>query len=283
MYLNSQEFEECWLLTRSFAHGGVSAYIVGASRTGKTTFMANLANSILRNNPSETIFWRGLFSCQWTYFPLNKVKLLLSPLTSYAWGDLTKGCTVNIEDYVKVAYCYSPEDYLKEAEKGTVNVFHMPKDLLADFLQCLNQRYSTDWVSVFFDEIQEVAPENAQGKEWHFVRRLGEQVGQLAKRWVSFYCASQSYTQVSYFIKTHMQYWVFMPKALKPSSRNFRVYQRHIDSLSLGWCCIEGKEGFADVPFSMIKPYAILTVKEEPLKVGEHEYEEEAALNLATA
>lgn len=282
--MSKQDFSECWLLARSFAHGGVSAIIVGASRSGKTTFMVNLANRILENNPSEIIFWRGLFSCQWTFFPLNKVKLLLSPLNTYEWGDLTKGCSVNIEDYVKVCYCYSPEDYLRKAEKGKVNVFYMPTPMLADFLQCLNHRYSLDWVSVFVDEIQEIAPENAQGREWHFVKRLGDQVGQLAKRWVSFYCACQCSSQVSYFIKDHMQYWVFMPKALKPRSKNFRVFQRHIDRLQLGECCIEGREGFVDVAFDMVKPYAILTVIEQPLTAKSMgEVFEEAALNFATA
>lgn len=188
---------------------------------------------------------------------------------------------LHIEDYVKVSYCYSPDDYLAKAEVGMINVFYMPKSLLVNFLECLRLRYSIPWISIFFDEIQEVAPQNAPGREYFFVDKFAKEVGQLAKASISFYCASQWYGQVSSAVRAHMQYWVFMPMAIKPHGRNFRVFQKHLMNLKLGTCCVEGLEGFVDVSFKKYEPYRIFKVKMKPLYEDGEELEEEADLNFA--
>lgn len=262
-----------WLLDR-MKGCGVTALILGSPRSGKTTFMARLAMKIMEMHPDELIFWRGDEHCQWAYLPLEKVRLLLSPLHSYSFVNLESAVDVDVSSLVhSVHVCSSLEDYYASAMHGVVNVFYMPSELYITFFRLLKNRPRLDWCSVFVDEIQELYPENAEGSLWWVNLEVGNIITHFPKRMVNFYCATQSYALVSYQVKHHMRYWVFMQRAKKPSAMNFRVYQTVIDKLKRGQCIVEGAEGFQLVEFPPLPMNANLLCVCKPRVVAQVEVE----------
>jgi len=265
------KLEKCWLLRRDYDEGGVSGIIVGPSRSGKTTFIANLVRSIMKNNPDELIFWRGIARCQWTYFKLEKVRLLLSTFQTYEWGDKDREGLVEIADYVaEVRDCTSARDFLDNAKPGYVNVFYMPNWQQLDFLLALSSRLNKRWITVVMDEVQEIVPPNTRKPLCDWIAAYCNTVGQLAKNQISYICATQSYPQVDYQLRAHMLYWVFMPHARVPS-KGFLIKQGPLLTLPKGWCIIEGKEGFRRIHFYPCKHHADLVVHIRSVEAMEHE------------
>jgi len=233
---------------------GITCIVLGSPRSGKTTFLATVALRILETFPEEKIFWRGDTHCQWAYLPLDKIRLLLSPEFTYTFINLKDSQPVQIEKHVhSVEYCYNIREFYDKALPGLVNVFYMDPNLYVDFFKVLKERESAEWISMFVDEIQELYPENAKGRLWWICFEAGNIITHFPKRMVNFYCATQSYALVSYQIKHHMRYWVFMPRALKPKGLNLRIFQSVIDRLPMGHCIVEGLDGFREADFPKLK------------------------------
>jgi len=145
------------------------------------------------------------------------------------------------------------EEFYDKALPGLVNVFYMDPNLYVDFFKVLRERGNTEWISVFVDEIQELYPENAPDDLWRRCKAVGDIITHFPKNNVNFYCATQSYALVSYHIKHHMRYWVFMPRTLLPKNLNLRVEQHKVDALPVGHCIVEGLEGFREVSYPKLK------------------------------
>lgn len=246
------------LLKRSRDHGGVTAIVCGRMGSGKTTFLlSKLVMPLLERR--ERLYWRGSEFCQWGYLPPDRVKLLLSPLYEYRWIDRKTGRQVELDDLgVDWTWFHQIEDLLWKAEYGKLNVVYIDDLGFIEMLENLNLRPDIEWVSVFHDEIQKLAPSNVESDMWRRNKRLADALADTRKNYISFYCACQDLADVDYRILRKMMYKVYLQDARPP--RGSLVWRHVPHRLALGEAIIEGST-FAKTKFQPLKKHLHLVVR----------------------
>jgi len=251
------------LLRRSRDHGGVTAIILGRMGSGKTTFMLSyLALPLMETG--EKLLWRGGPFCQWGYLQPSRVKLLLDEaLGPYRWIDRRRGKPCDPEKLgLEVVYpdFESPRDVIWELTPGKLCVAYTGDEAFMDLMEAVNSRSDIDWVSIFHDEVQKLAPSNVEGDMWRRNKRLADIIAETRKNYVSFYCAAQDYADVDYRVFRKMMYRVYLQDARPP--RSSLVYRWVPHRLELGEAIIEGST-FAKATFQPLKRQLHLVVKYE--------------------
>jgi len=246
------------LLKRSRDHGGVTAIVLGRMGSGKTTFLlSKLALPLLETG--ERLYWRGGPFCQWGYLPPERIKLLLSPFYDYEWVDRKKGRPTTLEDLgIEHSFIYEVGDALWKAEPGKLNVVYIDDEGFLELLEALNTRPDINWVSVFHDEVQKLAPSNVEGDQWRRNKRLADAIAETRKNYVSFYCAAQDIADVDYRVTRKMMYRVYLQDARPP--RSSLVYRWVPHRLGYGEAIVEGST-FAKTKFKPLKKHLHLVVR----------------------
>jgi len=242
------------LLRRSRDHGGVTA--IGS---GKTTFLlSKLALQLLETR--EKAIWRGGPFCQWGYLPPERIKLILSPLYEYTWIDRRRKREVSLEDLgIEYSFIYEANDVLWKTEPGKLNVVYIDDDGFIELLEALNSRSDIDWISVFHDEVQKLAPSNVEGDLWRRNKRLADALAETRKNYVSFYAAAQELADVDYRINRKWMARVYLKGARPP--RSSMVY-RHVPlHLNHGEAIIDYGGQFVKTSFKPLKKHLQLVVK----------------------
>ena len=226
-------------MERNRDHGGISAIITGRMGSGKTTFMlSKLAVPLLKKR--EILLWHGQESCQWTYIDPVHVKLLLDPMYKYILLDRESGEELDLSSLqLKYIYASDPEEFYRYSEPHKLNVFYMDEDKFVGFLKYLNLRADIQWISIFYDEIEKLAPSNVEADMWRRNKRLADELADTRKNYISFYATAHDLSDVDYRVTRKMIYKVYLQDARIPRDSRIR-FKMLSHKLHLGEAIIEG-------------------------------------------
>jgi len=257
------------LLVRDPRHGGIRCFIVGDQGAGKTVLMCWLA-SMIRDiyGEDEVIVWRGHFSGQFSAFPRDWVVLHLPKWIRYRFLLLGRGrgaVRINPERRWRVRYFERDlEELFYGLEPGKINVIYMDEEFWFDFLCWLPRRPSREWVSVLFDEIEDIAPAYVAGDAWRLVEDLARALKEYRKTLVSMYAATQQPQDVDYRVKYKLrQIRIYLKGALVDGRE--RLTQAAVDNLEIGrgYLCTGGNFVDFTIPDFPQKPLP-LNIQPDP-------------------
>jgi len=220
------------LFWRDPRFGGITAIVFGEMGAGKTTFLTNIALAMFKH---DYIIWRGMFSAQALYYWPKEFQLLVPDGFKLKVWNIDKRTPVNLEAYHFSNY----EQMLDALEINRLNVVFMPIDMWKEFVSTLHKLWDRNaWLTLIFDEVEELCPPYAQGEDWRINERIAEAVKEYRKCWISFYCATQQPSDVDYRLRNKMMLRVYLKGAKKMSIERFR--QELIDNLEPGWAVVAG-------------------------------------------
>lgn len=233
------------VLIRNPRLGGKLMIVYGEQGSGKTTILELIAWAVNLLYPEEIIIWRGQKSCMWADFlaadmPVHIIYSGPEPIFVDAWTGQPVELNVDLTGPVP------PNEIFDACDNRCVNVIYIyaeaPVDFTAKWLELLKvlEEQPHGWVSLFFDEVEDLVPGNAKGTLWSLVEEVARTVKEFRKNWVSFYGASQHYFDIDYRFRGKMQFRMYLPGAKAPPRA--RVWQKAIDSLSLGEGWLEGSK-----------------------------------------
>lgn len=292
--------------------GGVTVGIYGSKGSGKTTLMLTLTQIMRCVNPftgevePETIYWRGRRTDYWTWLPkdrtfvffhkddINRVifkddllmeipKKDLPPIIEYdSCEDLyrkTKKKMINV--------IYEPSTYeitkdIREMirRRGVVSddIFRNPKIdpviFWFEFANWLVKNKSLDFISIIFDEADEILPQSPAGPRWHLNLWMKDVIKDFRKRNISMFLACHGYQDIDGRIFPKIQYKIYMKGCITPSSS---LVNRHAPLLlSQGKFYIE-RDAWGMAKFKKIKeqPRVLVEFEDEYGDLGDEKGESE--------
>ncbi len=234
------------VLIRNPRQGGKLMIVYGEQGSGKTTILETIAWAVKLLYPEEIVMWRGQKSCMWADFlatdlPVRVIYSGPEPIFVDAWTGRPAKLDIELVGPI------SPSEMLDACDSDYVNVIYIytegpkgPIDFATKWLDLLRalEEQPHGWVSLLFDEVEDLAPANPKGTLWSLVEEIAQTVKEFRKNWVSFYAATQNYFDVDYRLRGKMQFRMYLKGAVAPPRS--RVWQRAIDSLSLGEGWLEG-------------------------------------------
>jgi len=225
--------------------------------SGKTTLLQKLAWGIWNIYPEEVIIWRGMFSCQWTNFLELKmpVRLIYIGPEPIAVNPYT-GDPVFLAELAELKPCSDINEVLGALGPDRVNVVYLwapdPVSFTKSWLDLFEALVSRPhgWVSIFFDELEDLAPSSSVGELWAQVERAARIIKEFRKRLISFYAASQVYSDVDYRVFRKFQWQAYLRGARVP--RGSRLWQKAVDALKTGWLWLVGGGEYTTYPFAPV-------------------------------
>jgi hypothetical protein len=228
--------------------GGVTVGIYGSKGSGKTTYLLTLAQTICCENPftkteeKETILWRGRSNDYWNWIPKENVQLFIHKADFER--AIFKDDNLNVMDrkdlppmeaYTSIRQLYS------RLRAGKINVIYEPTTYTVSerIKKMIQKRGITgdelfkssdvdpvifwfelmDWlvhnknpkfVSIIFDEADELFPASPGGARWHLNLWAKDVIKDLRRRRISLFMACHGYQDLDGRIKPKIQYKVWM-------------------------------------------------------------------------
>ncbi|MCD6485188.1 MAG: hypothetical protein J7L47_08785 [Candidatus Odinarchaeota archaeon] len=225
------------ILEKDFNYGGVITHITGAKGAGKTTLLLRLAENLIKN---EKVLWRGMFSCQWFFstIPVNlilpkKIKATLIVMDKHA---SRKAEPEDVAD--RVSYFTSIKQVYTKTRRKYLNVIYFINILdWLDLFELLIKREDVSWISIIFDEMEDLFPMNPSGSLWKEVERGAQIIKEFRKNYISLYMVSQKISDIDYRITNKVNYRIYLRGAKVP--RNSIVDQMNVNFLEPGRGIIE--------------------------------------------
>ena len=228
--------------------GGVTVGIYGSKGSGKTTYLLTLAQTICCENPftkseeKETILWRGRSNDYWNWIPKENVQLFIhkADFERAIFKDdnlkiMERKDLPPMEAYISIRQLYS------RLRAGKINVIYEPttytvserikkmvqkRGITGDELFKSNEVDPVifwfelmDWlvhnknpkfVSIIFDEADELFPSAPAGARWHLNLWAKDVIKDLRRRRISLFMACHGYQDLDGRIKPKIQYKVWM-------------------------------------------------------------------------
>jgi len=228
--------------------GGVTVGIYGSKGSGKTTFLLTLAQTINCENPfshneeKETILWRGRSNDYWNWLPKEMVRIFIHK------ADFDRAVFKNdtldvipreelppMEPYTsirqlysrlrigKVNVVYEPTTYtVSERIKKMIQKRGITGDELFksnevdpvifwfELMDWLVHNKNPQFVSIIFDEADELFPASPGGARWHLNLWAKDVIKDLRRRRISLFMACHGYQDLDGRIKPKIQYKVWM-------------------------------------------------------------------------
>jgi hypothetical protein len=264
---------------------GTTVEIYGSKGSAKTTLMLKIASRIVctydfTNWQKEPVIWRGRTVDMWTWYP-GKVRVFVhaddDPYFTTESGEELKVRLIKYEDIRDVLnnlnefnVVYEPTTYqlgdnLKEmiARRAAISMRQL-NDIDVDStvwwfetIYEVLKRKDNRFISLFFDEADELFPENPSGLRWHLQAWLKDSVKDLRKRNISMYYSAHSHTDVDSRIRTKMQYRILMKGARVPN--NSLINKRLPLFLDVGEAIIE-RDGFGKFRFDKLRRKEVVVV-----------------------
>jgi len=201
----------------------------------------------------ETVIWRGRFADYWNWMPRERVIIFmhrddfdkatfkndlldniptdqLPPLRSYT---SCKDLYEQIMKYgkSKINVVYEPTSYeltkdiMEMIQKRGVTGDKMFKDPHVDpvifwfeFTNWLNKHKSLDFLSIIFDEADELFPQSPAGPRWHLNLWAKDVIKDFRKRNISMYLACHGVHDIDGRIIPKIQYRIYMKGCVTPTS-----------------------------------------------------------------
>ena len=176
-----------------------------------------------------------MFSAQALYYWPHEFRLWVPYGFKLKVFNLDKRTPVNYEPWGFEDFEY----LLEHLELEALNIVYMPLEMWKEFISKLHKLWNRDaWLTIIFDEVEELCPPYAQGQDWRINESIAEAIKEYRKCWISFYCATQQPSDVDYRLRNKMMFRIYLKGAKKMSFERFR--QELIDNLKLGEAVVAG-------------------------------------------
>lgn len=236
--------------------GGVTVGIYGSKGSGKTTFLITASQLIGCENvvtgqiEKETILWRGRSADYWNWFPKEIVRIFIhrddfdnAKFKDDLLDEIPKDELPHMEKYTsikdlylklyagKVNVIYEPTTYKlterikKMIQKRGVTSNDLFKSAEVDpvifwfeFMDWLIHNKSSKFLTIMFDEADELLPTSPSGARWHLNLWAKDVLKDLRRRRISLFMACHSYTDLDGRILAKIQYKLYMKGCVTPST-----------------------------------------------------------------
>ena len=209
------------IIVKNRDHGGVVVGAYGEMGSGKTTLLLRLAEQMVMRG--EKVIWRGMHSCQWLYSPVP-VNLLLpkNAETTLTVMDRIEDKTVGDfapqellgQFFDRLSFYTSIESIYSKVKKNYLNaVYFLDIYDWLDFFKLLLLRKDVNWISIFFDEVEDIFPMNPSGEAWTKCEKGSKLIKEFRKNYISLYMASQQPSKIDYRILFNVQFDIYLKGA----------------------------------------------------------------------
>ena len=210
---------------RDIDAGGSNTLITGAPGCSKTSLMLSLSQRIVKNNPSELVFWSSCYDSPMQFFRLPYQILV------------KKGSGVKFFDRYKQEYIDLPhqtfdsfEELYQKSKPGILNVpFFGNRFIWMDFIEWSLKSHR--WTTMLLDELGEIAPALNKGPLYDNVIYFAQNViGKTRKCKVTVISNTHAPADVAWQVLKKLNNYIFLPGARVPKNK-VRVWQRAVDGL----------------------------------------------------
>jgi len=242
------------IFERDIDKGGMVTEITGISGSGKTSLALGMATQIIKNNPSELVFWREAVNspCQF-----NKIgddigyQLLAEKRYHLRALEITndmKKAPLDIRPFRGV------QELIKISKPGMLNVVFF-KDLYRWIDLIMALRLLPGWKTLIWDEYEDICPQRCKGIQWRKNDELSSNIKQLRKSGISLLMNSQSNMDADFRIRAKIMCFAYCYGArvdtLSP------VTDHAIHGLHIGQAWLDhGRSLFGEISFPPFKPKA---------------------------
>jgi len=242
------------LIERNIDHGGILGEITGAQGTSKTATLLFLADFIMKYRPYEKIFFREQIDAPLQIFKIgnsNKYNFFVKSDAEIVFRDRNnKLSPINLQHKVFDTYA----DLYEMAQPNKVSVVFFKSDTeWMEFIEYL--RNVGEWVNILIDEMADVTPEGAGGKEFKRVEKFSTTMGAVRRCMMNLMYNTQSVADVHWKIRHKVMMHVYFRGARRDNQS--RIKQKFIDTLDVNerkgneaW--IESMGTFGKIRFSSI-------------------------------
>lgn len=255
-------------------HGGVISIITGTPGTGKT----NSACRMCLNDKRFIRVWRGKNTCQWTILTNTDEKIVfwLQKGSEYVIIDRNKQSIINLSKFGEVREWDDEEQLVSNLDREAINVIYVKYGVKnsADKLMFIKEWNKIFWamieriysafISVYFDEIEDQAPESEPGF-YMVVTDFSNLVKEFRKNDIHFTGILHKETEL--FWKTRNKVtWKIKHKGSKKDDGS-PLYPKALTKLKLGEAYIEDTNRFDFIKFKHVGPPKKIIMKIRTLDI----------------
>lgn len=254
---------ELWdeLLTRDYEKGCLSILILAPKGQGKSTLLATIALKALELG--DLVVWRGRHRDFWPRLPRELVKIFVHKNDSLKVLKILPGTkhATDITDELDIEHYRSIEELDEKLEEGKINViyepsWHQPSAGLRktikqdkewtqgrfwwfDFLDFLAHRVDGRFLSLFIDEIDDIAPSGASGALWRALESLQHSLSELREKLVWIYSTTHDPAHLDPRILRKIDGFIYLRGAIVPRRLSTMPKKNAPAKLDLGEGIIE--------------------------------------------
>ena len=248
------EGEKLWnqIFKRDLNFGGMLVGIFGMMGSGKTSLLHHVARRIIKENPSELVFWRE---------PLNnplqvqnngcKYQILCEkrhPVTV----KILKDTGLEQADEIPVRLFSGFKDLIHKAEPQMINVVFL--DDLSRWIKLIDRlKITKGWKTCIFDEMEDVCPMRVSGKAWTLNEHFANTLKEIRKCYISLIYNTQTQMDLDYRIssKTMMHCYLYGSRKDEHSP----LFKGTLQALELGSAWLDlARARFGLIKFNPVLP-----------------------------
>lgn len=221
------------ILERDANKGGVFCELTGSQGSGKTSAMLSYCRSIMKQYPRERIFWASTFftPLQFVRIGKGKFRMFVQYDSHVTFHDRNNG---GQEINPPVVRFKTFDDLMRKTHGGEISaVFFKDRRYWLRFIHYLLT--AGEWTTVMFDEMADIAPSNAYGKQWRRNQYLSEDLREIRKCMISVFYTTQSKSDVDSRIRSKVMIKIYLPGArtgVHDVVEQGAVYRLEIDAVN---------------------------------------------------
>jgi len=243
---------------RSIIHGnkkgnGIEASLIGEQGCGKTNGLVQIALERKSNGVNDVIVWRGAEDCQWSYL-LNydvDLKFWIKKGLDYELIDRNAEEMTRLSKYGEIEKWNDPRNLVDKLNNDYINVVQtIPhstnKEITLQFcddwkglFEELSKRMWSRGISVFFDELRDLAKPGRSGNFWSKMFSLGSALRKGRKNNISYFFSMHDPADIFWDIRNKIRYKIYMKGAAKESTSQIR---KNLSNLDDGEGVVEGSQ-----------------------------------------
>jgi len=193
------------ILRRNSDDGGIFTEILGVQGSGKTSLMLSLADEVMSNYPDEIIIWKDSprSQCQFTRF--DKWHIFVEEGMNMKFRDVDTDQYVNVPMTLFSTF----NEFMDLAKPGQLNVIYLKDNpRYIEFIGFL--RLYKGWQTLFIEEYEDIAPQDARKEEWEMVQKLAFEFKHIRKGLLSVFCNTQKNTDVYWKVRNKVMARIYL-------------------------------------------------------------------------
>lgn len=248
------EGEKLWelIFKRDMSFGGILVGIFGMMGSGKTSLLHHIATRVVRENPSELIFWREPLNnplqvinngCKYEVF--CEVRHPVKPMR------LTDRGLIPTND-IPIRRFSGFKKLIDMVDPNTINVVYL--DDLTKWIKFVDRlKLVQGWKSCFFDEMEDVCPMRVSGNSWRMNEKFAQSMKEIRKTNINLIYNTQNQMDLDYRIgsKTMMHLYCYGARKDEHSP----IFKQTLMGLELGSAWVDlARARFGLIRFPPVEP-----------------------------